>query len=150
MLETFHLAQINIGRMRAPLTEPQMAGFVAMLDPINALADASPGFVWRLQTEDGDATALRPFGDAMLIVNMSVWASFEALQEYVYRSQHTAVMRDRKQWFEKFDGMYYALWWVPAGSVPTVAEAKERLDYLREHGESEYAFSFRTPFPTEY
>src|SRR5689334_6665099 len=139
----YHLAQINIARMRAPLADPLMADFVAQLAPINALADQSPGFVWRLQSEGGDATAFRPYGDAPILVNMSVWESVEYLRAYVYRSAHTGVMRGRKQWFEKFDGAYYALWWVPAGHRPTVEEGRARLDHLREHGETAYAFSFQ-------
>ena len=105
----YHLAQINIARMRAPLTDPIMADFVAQLAPINALADASPGFVWRLQSESGDATSLRPYGAEPILVNMSVWESVEDLRQYVYRSAHTGVLRDRREWFEKFDGAYYAL-----------------------------------------
>jgi hypothetical protein len=143
----FHVAQINIARLRAPLDDPLLAGFVARLDEINALADGMPGFVWRLQTGDGDATALRPYDDDMILVNMSVWETTEQLREYVYRSMHVEVMKQRKSWFERFDGMYYALWWVPAGHIPSVAEARERLEHLRAHGESPEAFSFTRPFP---
>lgn len=118
----YHLAEINIARMRAPLSDPLMAGFVAQLAPVNALADQSPGFVWRLQSEGGDATGIRPYGDAPLLVNMSVWESVEHLRAYVYHSAHTGVLRDRAQWFEKMDGAYYALWWVPKGVHPTAGE----------------------------
>ena len=103
--------------------------------------------MWRLQTEEGNATALRPYEDERILVNMSVWGSLEHLKAYVYKSAHTEVMRRRRQWFEKFEGMYVALWWVKAGHRPTVVEAKRRLDYLSEHGVSEYAFTFRQPFP---
>lgn len=143
----YHLAQVNIARMLAPLDDPLMAEFVARLDEINALADRSPGFVWRLQTEEGNATDLRPYEDERILVNMSVWESLEHLKAYVYKSGHAQVMRQRRQWFEKFEGMYLALWWVKAGHIPTVEEAKHRLEYLSEHGESQHVFTFRKPFP---
>jgi hypothetical protein len=147
MSARFQLAQVNIARLRAPLDDPLLAGFVARLDDINALADSSPGFVWRLTTEQDNATELRPYADDSIIVNLSVWETAEQLRDYVYRSAHTAVMRQRKDWFELFDGMYYALWWVPAGHIPTVAEAKERLEHLRAHGETQDGFSFKHLFP---
>jgi hypothetical protein len=143
----YHLAQVNIGRMLAPLDTPVMAEFVASLDRINALADASPGFVWRFQTEEGDATALRPYDDEMIIVNFSVWETVEDLQNYVYKSAHAEVMKQRRQWFEKFEGIYMVLWWVEAGHLPTIWEAKARLEYLHTHGVSETAFTFKQPFP---
>jgi heme-degrading monooxygenase HmoA len=108
---------------------PVMAGFQAALEPINALADAAPGFVWRLQTEDGDATAIRPYEDERMMVNLSVWESIEALRAFVYASGHTSVMRKRKQWFETLDA-YLVLWWVPAGHEPTIEEAKQRLEHM--------------------
>jgi heme-degrading monooxygenase HmoA len=138
-----HIAQVNIARMLAPLDDPLMADFVAQLDEINALADRSPGFVWRLQTEEGNATYLRPYDDDRVIFNMSVWESIEHLKEYVYRSAHIEVMKRRREWFEKFDGAFMALWWVEAGHLPTVEEAKQRLDQLYQRGESEFAFSFK-------
>ena len=145
----FHLAQVNIGRFRAPIDHPIMEGFRTQLDPINALADTTPGFVWRLQTEEGNATAVRPdAADPLMAINMSVWESLDALQQYVYRSAHVGPLRDRKQWFEPMEGPIHALWWVPAGHIPTVGEAMERLDYLKQHGPSSYAFTFRTPFPS--
>jgi hypothetical protein len=109
-MSKYHIAQINIARMLAPIDDPVMDEFVAQLEPINALADTSPGFVWRLQTEEGDATSLKVYDDDMIIVNMSVWESVESLHEYAYKSAHSKVMRDRKRWFKKFDGPYYALW----------------------------------------
>jgi uncharacterized protein DUF3291 len=147
MKRKFHLSQVNIGRVRAPIEDPLMAGFVARLADINALADASPGFVWRLQTDAGNATAFRPYEDDRILVNLSVWETAEQLRDFVYRSAHTDVMRQRKAWFERFSGMYYALWWVPAGHIPSLAEAKERLEHLRAHGESPYSFSFAMLFP---
>jgi hypothetical protein len=144
----YHLAQANIGRIRAPLEDPIMEGFRSQLDPINALADRSPGFVWRLQTEDGNAMAIRPVADdERMAINMSVWESLEALQQFVYRSAHVGPLRDRKQWFEPIEGPILVLWWIPAGHVPTVAEALERLQHLKQNGPSPDAFTFRTPFP---
>jgi hypothetical protein len=145
----FHLAQANIGRIRAPLEDPIMQGFRSQLDPINALADRSPGFVWRLQTEDGNAMAIRPFADERMAINMSVWESLEALQQFVYRSAHVGPLRDRKQWFEPIEGPILVLWWIPAGHVPTVAEALTRLEHLKQHGPSPDAFTFRMPFPPQ-
>ena len=124
-----------------------MAEFVAQLPPINALADGSPGFVWRLQTEEGDATSLKVYDDDMVIVNMSVWENVETLREYAYRSSHTGVMKYRTKWFKKFDGPYMALWWIPAGHLPSPQEGMERLEHLRTNGNSPYAFSFKNVFP---
>lgn len=141
-----HVAQVNIALPQAPIDSPQLAEFVALLDPVNALADAAPGFVWRLQTEDGDATAVRGFGDDRLIVNMSVWESVDALAQFVYRSGHVEVMRRRRQWFERIR-VHTVLWWVPAGHVPSVTEAEQRLAHLREHGPGPSAFTFKQSFP---
>lgn len=141
-----HLAQVNVARMKAPLSEPLMAGFVGRLDEINALADRSLGFVWRLQTAAGNATDLRPYGDDLIIVNLSVWESIEDLQAFVYRTAHIEVLRKRYDWFEKFDGAYVALWWVPADHIPSVDEAKERLAHLTAHGPTPFAFTFHVCF----
>lgn len=143
----FHLAQANIGRILAPLDDPIMEGFRSQLDPINALADRSPGFIWRLQTEDGNAMAIRPFEDERMAINMSVWESLESLQQFVYRSAHVGPLRDRNEWFEAIEGPILVLWWIPVGHIPTVAEAIERLQYLKQHGPSAHAFTFRVPFP---
>ena len=143
---SFQLAQVNIGRARGEMSDPVMADFVAQLPEINALADGTPGFVWRLQTEDGDATAVRPYDDDRVMINMSVWADLAALKEYVYRSPHAAVMRRRREWFERFERIYVALWWVPAGHRPSVSEAVERLAHLEQYGPTPYAFSFTEPF----
>ena len=144
----FHLAQANIGRFRAPIDSPVMEGFRTQLDPINALADQSPGFVWRLQTEDGNATAIRPYAaDDLMAINMSVWESLESLQQFVYKSAHVGTLRDRKQWFEPLDGPILVLWWIPSGTIPTVTDAQARLAHLREHGPTPHAFTFRSPFP---
>jgi heme-degrading monooxygenase HmoA len=142
-----HLAQVNIARLLAPLDSPQLAGFVARLAEINALADRAPGFVWRLQTPEGNATELRPYDDDRIIVNMSVWETVESLHAFVYRSDHVAVMRQRRAWFEQMTDPFMVLWWVPVGHIPSVDEAKARLAHLRAHGESGAAFTFKRPFP---
>ena len=126
-----------------------MAEFVARLPEINALAEQSPGFVWRLQTEDGDATAVRPYEDRRILINLSVWEDLGALRAYVFRSAHSAVMRRRREWFERFDRVYVALWWVPAGHRPSVAEAVARLAHLEQHGPTPFAFSFGESFGTD-
>ena len=144
-----HIAQLNIARLRADRDDPMVAAFFAAIDPINAVADASPGFVWRLQEESGNATAIRPWDDDRLIVNMSVWASIEALEEYAYRSAHVEVMRRRREWFDRLDARYMALWWVPVGHIPTVDEAKARLEHLDRHGPTPVAFTFRQRFPAD-
>jgi len=143
----YHLAQVNIARMLAPLTDPLMAGFVAELDAINALADNSPGFLWRLQTSEGNATDIRPYEDDLILVNLSLWASLADLSTFVYKSRHRQVLQQRQQWFQRFNGPYVALWWVPSGHIPSVEEAKERLSYLNTHGETPYSFSFKKPYP---
>ena len=142
-----HLAQLNVGTPVAPLTDPQLAGFVEALEPVNALADAAPGFVWRLQTEDGDATAYRAFDDDRILVNMSVWTSVEALAEFVYSGQHREIMARRREFFVPMREAFQVLWWVPEGTVPTIAEAEQRLLHLRRHGPTPHAFTFRRPFP---
>jgi heme-degrading monooxygenase HmoA len=142
-----HLAQVNIALPRAPLDGPELADFMALLDPVNRLADGSPGFVWRLQTESGNATEIRPFDDDRLIVNLTVWESLEALRNFVYASRHLDVLRRRREWFHRLAEAYQTMWWLPAGTLPTVAEAKDRLAHLRRHGPSPDAFTFRDPFP---
>jgi hypothetical protein len=143
------LAQVNIGRMRASLDSPELAGFVARLDEINALADRSPGFVWRLQTEAGNATYLRPYDDDLILFNMSVWERLESLRAYVYASSHRELLQMRRDWFVPLGGPPLALWWVPAGHQPSVDEGKKRLAHLAEHGPSPFAFSFKETFPPD-
>lgn len=145
-LPTYQLAQLNIARMRAPLESPVMAGFVALLDEVNALAERSPGFVWRLKGDGNDATSLRPFDDDYIIVNMSVWESIDDLRAYVYKSAHAAPMRRRREWFKHFDGAYMVLWWVEAGHTPSVGEARQRLRQLAAQGPTADAFTFKQPF----
>jgi hypothetical protein len=143
---TFQLAQVNIGRARGEITDPVMAEFVARLPEINALAERSPGFVWRFQTEDGDATAVRPYEDARILINLSVWDDLDALRAYVFRSAHADALGRRRYWFERFVWVYVALWWVPAGHRPTITEAVERLAHLERLGPSAAAFPFAEPF----
>lgn len=142
----FHLSQVNIARARGEMSDPVMAEFVASLPEINALADQSPGFVWRLQTEAGDATALRPYDDNRILINLSVWADLPALRTFVFRSAHAGIMRRRREWFERFDRIYLALWWVPAGHRPSVTEAIDRLAHLEHHGPTAFAFGFADSF----
>jgi hypothetical protein len=151
-MPTYHLAQVNVAQLKDVIDSPLLADFVAELDPVNALADVAPGFVWRLQTEDGNATAISGFEDdigdsAGVIVNMSVWESVEDLAAFVFSPEHLAIMRRRREFFEKMTDAYLALWWVPAGHVPTVAEAEERVAHLRRYGATPYAFTMRTPLP---
>jgi hypothetical protein len=143
----YHLAQVNIGRIVAPIDSPEMAGFVSQLQPINALADSTPGFVWRLQTEAGNATAIQPYDDPRININMSVWESVEALKEFVYKSAHITPLRDRLKWFETPTDAYMAMWWIPAGHIPSVEEAKERLQIRRTRGDTAVSFSFTNPYP---
>jgi Domain of unknown function (DUF3291) len=143
----FHLAQLNVAKLRAPLDSPQLSEFVANLEPINAIADASPGFVWRLQTEAGDATSIRAFDDNMIIVNLSVWESLETLRAFVYASAHKTYLGRKAEWFEPASEAYLAAWWIPSGTVPTVKEAVDRLHALRADGPTERAFTLKTAFP---
>ncbi|HEV7714325.1 MAG TPA: DUF3291 domain-containing protein [Steroidobacteraceae bacterium] len=148
LAKTYQLAQCNIGRAKASMDDAVMAGFAARLEDINALADGTPGFVWRLQTDEGNATSVQAFEDNLVLFNMSVWETPDQLRSFVYRSDHANVMRQRRSWFEKFDGIYLVLWWIPAGHIPTVEEAKQRLAHLQAHGESPHAFSFAQIHPS--
>jgi hypothetical protein len=141
------LAQLNIGVIRAPMDSLVMAEFAGNLDRINALAEASPGFVWRLQTEAGNATAIRPFEDENLLVNMSVWRDVASLKAYVYDSAHVGFMRRRREWFELMREAYLVLWWVPRGHRPDIAEAIAKLELLKAKGPGPEAFTFAQPFP---
>lgn len=147
MAGAWHLAQVNIGRTKAPMDDPVMAEFKAALVEINALAEATPGFVWRLKDDSGDATSIHAFPDPLVLVNLSVWTDVAALQAYVYRSAHGKFFARRQAWFENYDGAYLALWWIPVGHTPTVQEAKERLALLDANGPTAKAFTFRKHFP---
>jgi Domain of unknown function (DUF3291) len=147
-MTAYHLAQLNVALPRAPLDSPELADFVARLKEINALADAAPGFVWRLVDEGGsDATTLRPYGPDVM-VNLSVWESVETLYDYAYRTAHLDVLRRRREWFTH-DGLpaHAVLWWVPAGAVPTLEEARGRLDLLARRGPTAEAFTFQQRYP---
>lgn len=145
-MTTHQLAQLNVAVMKEPLESPGMADFVVNLDRINALAEVSPGFVWRFQTAEGDATAMRPLGDDTLI-NLSVWQDLASLNAYVYQSAHVEIMRRRREWFERLREAHVVLWWVAKGHRPSVDEAISRLNHLRAHGVSEAAFTFQQAYP---
>jgi hypothetical protein len=145
-----HLAQVNISRMKAPLDDPSMHAFVSRLAELNALADGSDGFVWRMQDGEGSGnTYLRAFDDDRIIVNMSVWESLEQLRAYTYSGPHAEILRQRRDWFEKFERVAVALWWIPVGHIPTLDEAKARLASLDERGPTPFAFTFKTLFPPD-
>ena len=144
----WHLAQINIGKIvGASINDPVMKTFVDQLEEINALAEGSKGFIWRLKDETNNATNLNPFGDNRIIVNMSVWGSMDDLTNYIFKGRHAEVMRNRKAWFENFGKPYTAFWYVSVGHIPTVEEAIERLNHLQEKGPTSFAFDFKTKFP---
>jgi hypothetical protein len=152
-VDDYVLAQVNIGRLLAPIDSPLIADFAGALDEVNAAADEAPGFVWRLQTEDGDATAVRGFeldgvgAGGGVIINMSVWESVETLAAYAYGPTHIAILRRRREWFERMTHAYLVLWWIRRGHIPTVREAEERLDHLRAHGPTAHAFTLKQHFP---
>jgi heme-degrading monooxygenase HmoA len=139
-----HLAQLNIARLRHDLEDPKVAGFVDNLDRVNAVAERSDGFVWRLKDESGNATGIQAFKDPRMIVNLTVWESPEQLEKFVWQTVHKKVYQRKHEWMEVLDGMYFAMWWVEPGHAPGVAEAFERLDYLNEHGPSDYAFGWES------
>ncbi|HVG24448.1 MAG TPA: DUF3291 domain-containing protein [Thermoanaerobaculia bacterium] len=138
-----HVAQVNIARALAPLDSDLLRTFVARLEEINALADAAPGFVWRLKSDEGPSSYLRPFDDDRILFNLSVWTSIDALKAYVYKTAHAELLRQRREWFTQFDGAHMALWRVAEGHIPSIEEAKERLAHLETHGPSPFAFTFR-------
>lgn len=147
----YRLAQVNIGRLAAPLDSPQLAAFVEALDPVNAAADAAPGFVWRLQTEDGNATAIVAFewdrsGSHGVIMNMSVWESIEAMADFVFVDAHRAILRRRREFFEAVREATTCMWWIPEGTLPTTADAEDRIRHLRLHGPTPFAFTMRRAF----
>ena len=147
------LAQVNVGRLLAAVDSPLLADFAAALDPVNAVADAAAGFVWRLQTQDGNATAVRAFeqdaagADGGILINLSVWESVEALAAFIYSDEHRAVLRRRREWFSRMSDAYAALWWIPRGHIPTVGEAEDRVRHLRVHGPTLHAFTLKEHFP---
>ncbi|MEY9994208.1 hypothetical protein ABIE67_006240 [Streptomyces sp. V4I8] len=143
------LAQVNIARLRAPLDSPQLKDFVDNLDPVNADAEAADGFVWRLKSDDNNATDVSVFGDEWLIINLTVWRDTNTLTAYMYQGRHREMLARRREWFERVREAMTALWWVPEGHRPTVAEAESRLLHLRTNGPTPYAFTLRTSFPPQ-
>ncbi|MFT5258371.1 MAG: hypothetical protein ACI9J2_000741 [Saprospiraceae bacterium] len=141
-MRNYHLSQINIALAHDSMESETMSSFVERLDEINALADQSPGFIWRLQTDEGDATAIVAFEDPLIIVNMSVWKNMEVLQNYVYKSIHVDLLRNKRAWFSKMKNAHQVLWWVPEGHTPSVEEGKERLTLLNTNGPNKEAFTF--------
>jgi hypothetical protein len=145
--QLFHIAQVNVARYIAPPGDPILDDFVAQIEAINALAETSPGFVWRLKSEyDNDALSLRPFDDERILVNLSVWEDVDSLKHYVYKTAHAAVMRDRKKWFERMQEPSMAIWYIPKGTIPTIADMKIRLAHIQQEGASEFAFDFKNLF----
>lgn len=142
-----HLAEINVARLRYPLDDPRIADFVDNLDRVNALAEQSDGFIWRLKDESGNATQIAAYDDPLIIANISVWTSVEALYEFAYKTMHRRFLQRRKEWFDLFGAAYLALWWVEEGRFPEVAEGRRRLAHLERFGPTGYAFNFRRPFP---
>ena len=147
MSKSWHLAQVNIGKMVAPRGDPRVRPFFDALDRVNALAEESPGFVWRLTGEDNNATDILPTADPLLLINMSVWEDPMSLFKFVYRSAHTPVMARRREFFERFEGSYQALWWIEAGTTPTINDALSRLLHLDRFGPTSHAFTFKSQIP---
>jgi hypothetical protein len=144
----YNLAQINVAKFRHPINDPVNADFVANLDRVNAVADASPGFVWRLIGSGNSATDIQAFDDPLLLVNLSVWTDIESLRAYAYKNPaHAEIMRRRKEWTEEMQEAYVALWWIPSGHIPTILEAKQKLESVRQNGPTSEAFTFSRPFP---
>lgn len=138
----YQLAQINIAQAQDTMETETMQGFVERLEEINSLADTSLGFIWRLQSEEGDATGIQAFNDPLLLINISVWENIESLKNFVYKSLHVELIQDRDAWFNKMTKVHQALWWIPAGNIPTIEEGKQKLDYLQQHGPTKMAFTF--------
>jgi hypothetical protein len=141
-----HIAQLNIAKAISPLDDPIMQEFVENLEQVNAIAEASPGFIWRLQDESGDATKIQAFSDPNLIINMSVWETIESLKDFIFKTQHVEFLKRKTEWFEKIPEANHVLWWIPVGTVPTIDDAIKRLMYLREKSASSFAFDFRNVF----
>lgn len=143
----YYLAQINVGRLRAPLDDPCMAEYVALRPVIDALARTSPGFIWRRTGPGSTAKETDLYDDPLIIANVSVWAGLQEYAQFVYRSEHLEVLKRRAEWFQPIDGPHAALWWVPQGYFPSAEEARARFESLRSYGETPYAFSFKKAFP---
>jgi heme-degrading monooxygenase HmoA len=146
-MQQFHLAQINIATAKAAMDSVIMKGFIDRLDEINQLADKSPGFIWRLKSEEGTAT-ITGFEDPSIIVNMSVWEDLDSLKNYVYKSVHLQLLKEKNTWFNKMSDAHQVLWWVPSSHIPSISEGEEKLKYIREHGVTDVAFNFAKNFPS--
>jgi len=142
MSETQHLAQLKIGRLRYPTSDSRVADFMNNLDVVNAIAERSKGFVWRLKDDSGNATNFRPFTDPNMLVNLSVWENVETLQRFVWQTAHKRIYERRLEWFDKIEAPHFVMWWIPKGHLPSLTEAKERLAHLATHGPSDYAFGW--------
>lgn len=144
----YHLAQLNVAQLKEPLDAPATKDFKDGLEPINALAEKSPGFVWRLKDDEmANATNFRPFeNDEMMIVNMSVWEDLESMKEFAFKTAHVEYIKRRFEWFERMKEAYLVMWWIPIGHKPDIFEAKARLKFLRKHGDTQKAFSFKKVF----
>ncbi|PWQ96046.1 DUF3291 domain-containing protein [Leucothrix pacifica] len=143
----YQLAQLNLAKFRLPMENPVNADFVNNLDAVNAIAEAHPGYIWRLKGEGNDATDLQAYDDPNIIANLSVWADLESLLDFVYKEEaHKNIMRRRREWFDKME-FFMVLWWVKAGDVPSLQQAIDKLEYLKAHGPSPEAFTFRNDFP---
>jgi len=141
-----HLAQLNIAKAKYSLEAPEIKEFVDNLDPVNNLAESSEGFIWRLKDENGDATNIQAFSDPDVIVNMSVWSSPETLKNFIFKTHHRDFLRRKKEWFDNITKDSYVLWWVPVGHIPTLEEAVEKLEFLRNNGDTPNAFTFKSHF----
>lgn len=142
----YHLAQLNVATALAPMDSPVMRDFVDNLERINSLGESSPGFVWRMKDETGSATAIPVYDDPNIIANLTVWQDVESLKSFLFKTDHAHFLKRKKEWFKPVKQATYVLWWIPAGQIPTLFEAKEKLTYLRAHGETVNAFSFKKLF----
>lgn len=147
MSNQYHLAQMSISKAKAPLDDPMMSEFVSQLPVINAIADKAQGFVWRLQTVEGNSTAVRAYEDPSILMNMSVWESVETLLNFVYRGPHAGPYKNARQWFDRIEGHSTVLWWIPAGELPTVRDGVERMQKINAEGPTADAFNFQQSFP---
>ncbi len=146
-MNSYYLAQVNVARAKAEMNTETMRGFMGQLDAMNHLADTADGFIWRMIGDGGDYTSIRPFDDPLVIMNVSLWRDIDSLKNYVYKTVHMNIVRDRHTWFHKMNEFQQALWWHPVSHQPTAQEAKEKLERVRLLGATQEAFTFAQPFP---
>ena len=147
-MSKYRLAEINIARMKGvDINDPIMQEFVDNLDKVNAVAESSNGFVWRLKDDNNNATSLNPYDDEQVIINISVWETIETLEHFMYKTFHTEFLKRRKEWFQTFGKAYTAMWWIEEGKYPTMQEAVDKLGYLQKNGASIVVFDFKHKFP---